>query len=218
MFSSLFRPLGRGTFSCAAKRKYPKRKPPDGLPATRVPCASRTFGRSPNSQTGNTPGQLKQGGSLSHKSPAMLGCANGMWGKGGWPRRCSRAPQEKPGQARPLFEPEASVARSASWARAGFSEERREPRGTCAVGPAAGSAFLLVRFLWRSKENELALQGETEIRSSDKEYVGRTPVIQYRARESTSPEGAKQAGETNRITTKKDKITESRSSWHSGTP
>ena len=93
-----------------------------------------------------------------------------------------------------MFEPEASVARSASWARAGFSEERREPRGTCAVGPAAGSAFLLVRFLWRSKENELALQGETEIRSSDKEYVGHTPVIQYRAKRKYLARG----GETGR--------------------
>jgi len=39
---------------------------------TRVPCASRAFGRSPNSQAGNDPGQLKQGGSLAPKSPAML--------------------------------------------------------------------------------------------------------------------------------------------------
>ena len=123
----------------------------------------------------------------------MLGYAYGIRSEGFGPVGAAEHRRKNRIKRAPLFEPEASVARSASWARAGFSEERREPRGTCAVGPAAGSAFLLVRFLWRSKENELALQGETEIRSSDKEYVGRALLIQCRARESTSPEGAKPA-------------------------
>ena len=63
---------------------------------------------------------------------------------------------KKPDQARPLFEPEASVSEVGELGARGFFEERREPHGTRAVGPATGSAFLLVRFLWRSKENELA--------------------------------------------------------------
>ena len=46
--------------------------------------------------------------------------------------------------------------------RSEFRDRRnaREAQGT-PQGPHGGVAFLLVRFLWRSKENELALQGET---------------------------------------------------------
>ena len=50
------------------------------MPATRVPCASRDFERSPDSQhlprlrLANT---ARQGGSLALKIPAMLGGANG---------------------------------------------------------------------------------------------------------------------------------------------
>jgi hypothetical protein len=53
----LFRPLGRGTFSCLPKRKYPKRKAPDGLSGpesailARIPCASRENRRSRNSRS-----------------------------------------------------------------------------------------------------------------------------------------------------------------------
>ena len=77
-----FRPEGRGTFLCSAKEKYPKETRPDGLPATRVPCASRYFERSPNSQNLlrlRLANPARQYGSLALKIPAMLGCANGVW-------------------------------------------------------------------------------------------------------------------------------------------
>jgi hypothetical protein len=55
--STVFRPLGRGTFSCLPKRKYPKRKAPDGLSGhksaiyVRISCASRKNRRSRNSRS-----------------------------------------------------------------------------------------------------------------------------------------------------------------------
>ena len=68
-FDGWFRPVGRGfylmralapageilseniqgRFAALPKRKYPKRKAPGGLPATRVPCASRENRRMRNS-------------------------------------------------------------------------------------------------------------------------------------------------------------------------
>ena len=65
---------GRGTFLCFAKEKYPKERRPEGLPAARVPCASRPFARSPNSPPENH-------GRLKHEARLI---ANGL--------RCSAAP------------------------------------------------------------------------------------------------------------------------------
>jgi hypothetical protein len=48
-----FAPLGRGTFLCSAKEKYPKERRSWRLVPhfqCGIPCASRQFGRSPNSQ------------------------------------------------------------------------------------------------------------------------------------------------------------------------
>jgi len=80
-FNFLFRHEWRGTFLCSAKEKYPKETRPGGLPATRVPCASRYFERSPNSQNLlrlRLANPARHGGSLALKIPAMLGCANGV--------------------------------------------------------------------------------------------------------------------------------------------
>jgi hypothetical protein len=41
----------RDTFLCSAKEKYPKERRPEGLPATRVPCASRENRRLLNSRS-----------------------------------------------------------------------------------------------------------------------------------------------------------------------
>jgi len=41
----------RDTFLCSAKEKYPKERRPGGLPATRVPCASRENRRLLNSRS-----------------------------------------------------------------------------------------------------------------------------------------------------------------------
>ncbi|MDX2457761.1 MAG: hypothetical protein QNL87_09655 [Gammaproteobacteria bacterium] len=81
-FIRMFRHEWRGTFLCSAKEKYPKEMRPDGLPATRVPCASRDFERSPDSQ--HLPrlrlaNPARQDGSPALKIPAMLGGANGYW-------------------------------------------------------------------------------------------------------------------------------------------
>ena len=68
-------------FFAPPKKSTQKKCGPDGLPATRVSCASRVFERSPNSQhllrlrLANT---ARQGGSLALKIPAMLGWANGF--------------------------------------------------------------------------------------------------------------------------------------------
>jgi len=81
---SWFRPEGRGTFSCLPKRKYPKRRAPGGLSGPespirpRIPCASRQFGRSPNSQNLlrlQLANPARHGGSLVPKLSAMLGHA-----------------------------------------------------------------------------------------------------------------------------------------------
>ena len=51
--STVSRPLGRGTFLCSAKEKYPKERRSWRLVPhfqCGIPCASRQFGRSPNSQ------------------------------------------------------------------------------------------------------------------------------------------------------------------------
>jgi hypothetical protein len=80
-FNFLFRQEWRGTFLCSAKEKYPKETRPGGLPAMRVPCASRYFQRSPNSQNLlrlRLANPARHGGSLALKTPAMLGCANGV--------------------------------------------------------------------------------------------------------------------------------------------
>ena len=66
---AFFPPLaGRVHFLCPAKENEPKERRPDGLRAAPVPCASRRFARSPNSQhfreRGNRPFPeilLKQG-------------------------------------------------------------------------------------------------------------------------------------------------------------
>ena len=73
-----FRPVGRGTFLCAAKEKYPKERRPGGLPAARVPCASRQNRRSPNSRS-RWRSIRSDMASLAPVFPAMLGCANGVW-------------------------------------------------------------------------------------------------------------------------------------------
>ena len=68
-FGFMFRPSGEVLFFASPKKSNQKKGGPDGLPAMRVPCASQTFGRSPNSQAGNTPGQLNQGGLTYPQKP-----------------------------------------------------------------------------------------------------------------------------------------------------
>ena len=63
------RPRSRGTFSCTAKRKYPKRRPPYYI-TLRVPCASHDFRRSQNSLRSNNC-------SLKPEIAAMLGDVEG---------------------------------------------------------------------------------------------------------------------------------------------
>ena len=69
-------------FSLRRQRKVPKRNAgPTACPLARVPCASRYFERSPDSQ--HLPrlrlaNPARQGGSLTLKIPALLGYANGV--------------------------------------------------------------------------------------------------------------------------------------------
>jgi hypothetical protein len=71
---------GEVLFFAPPKKSTQKKSGPEACPLTRVPCASRDFERSPNSQ--HLPrlrlaNSARQGGSLALKIPAMLGCANG---------------------------------------------------------------------------------------------------------------------------------------------
>jgi hypothetical protein len=81
--STGFALMGEVLFFASPKKSTQKKGEPDGLPATRVTCASRNFERSPNSQ--HLPrlrlaNPARQGGSLALKIPAMLGGANGTGG------------------------------------------------------------------------------------------------------------------------------------------
>jgi hypothetical protein len=74
----MFRPSGEALFFAPPKKSTQKKGEPEGLPAARVPCASRDFERSPNSQ--HLPrlrlaNPARQAGSLILKIPAMLGGA-----------------------------------------------------------------------------------------------------------------------------------------------
>jgi hypothetical protein len=131
---------------CSAKEKYPKETRPDGLPATRVPCASRDFERSPDSQ--HLPrlrlaNSARQGGSLALKIPAMLGCANGGWWVPPLSRCTHRVPQPTREQARALFEasfmgPACRAYKTPSCARPRSGEERRAsaPADECSGCPS----------------------------------------------------------------------------------
>jgi hypothetical protein len=73
---------GEVLFFAPPKKSTQKKSGPEACPLTRVPCASRDFERSPNSQ--HLPrlrlaNPARQGGSLALKIPAMLGCANEVW-------------------------------------------------------------------------------------------------------------------------------------------
>ena len=123
-------------FSLRRQRKVPKRNAgPTACPLTRVPCASRYFERSPDSQhlprlrLANT---ARQGGSLALKIPAMLGCANG---NGVPPPVPSHSPSTA---ANPETGAHPGLARNAG---------DRVP-------------FSLGTFSWAHKRKYLALQGE----------------------------------------------------------
>jgi len=150
------------------------------LPATRVPCASRYFERSPDSQhlprlrLANT---ARQDGSLALKIPAMLGGANG---NGVLPprSRCThRVPQSIREKARALFEASfmGSACRShktPSCARPRIGEERRasaladECSGchslwVLSLGQARESTSPFMAKNAARKENVTVRQGET---------------------------------------------------------
>jgi len=160
----------------------------------RVPCASRAFGRSPNSQAGYNPGQLEQGGSLDPKSPAMLGCAHGSRVSCFQSRWCSRAPHEKTGSSAPPVRARSERKRGRRVGRARvFQRSAGNPAVhlRCAVGPAAGFAFLLGTFLWRSKEKYLARNGRNpgEMTTREEKPAGNHPAgrSQYHIRSGSRP-------------------------------
>ena len=156
----------------------------------RVPCASRAFGRSPNSQAGYTSSQLEQGGSLTPKSPAMLGGAYGIQVAGFGPvgaaehrrkNRVKRAPCSSPKRA----QRDRRVGRAPVFTRsAGNPTAYRR----YAVGPTAWFAFLLGTFLWRSKEKYLARRGRNRNPENESCRAARTLRRPAHAKESTSPE------------------------------
>jgi len=165
-----FRPEGRGTFStpCFArsgeilffappKKSIQKKGDPGGLPASRVPCASRKARRSRNSlrsnrarassglycdarlrQTGGVGGNSKPTPKTRHRLPV---CTH-------------RVPQPLREQARTLSE-------------AGLPAELCAPpegRGTQGIGAAdecTGVPFSLGTFSWAGKRKYLARTGET---------------------------------------------------------
>ena len=120
-----FRPVGRGTFSCVPKRKYPKRRAPGGRVGwRRCPAFLATPGAritrqtlSGLPQTGCAP--LSRNGCGTRRGLRDLG----LFSPSRWR---SRASQGKPGQARPCLS-ESSASEIASWASAGFAEKRRGP-------------------------------------------------------------------------------------------
>ena len=133
MFFSGFRPLGEVLFFAPPKKSTQKKGVTDGLPATRVPCASREDRRLRNSRSRCT--RLAQTGrKLNPVFTAMLGCANGIKVKthpqpqiiSPRPVCTHRVPQTIRDQARALFERD-SHSETASCASAGLHEKRREP-------------------------------------------------------------------------------------------
>jgi len=79
LFDSWVSPIsGEVLFFASPKKSTQKKGEPEGLPATRVSCASRDFERSPNSQylpRLRLANPARQAGSLIPKIPAMLGGA-----------------------------------------------------------------------------------------------------------------------------------------------
>ena len=72
---------GEVLFFAPPKKSTQKKRGPAACPLPRVPCASRYFERSPDSQylpRLRLANPARQGGSLALKIPAMLGCANGV--------------------------------------------------------------------------------------------------------------------------------------------
>jgi len=77
MFFSGFRPLGEVLFFAPPKKSTQKKGVTDGLPATRVPCASREDRRLRNSRS-RCARLAQTGRKLNPVFTAMLGCANGI--------------------------------------------------------------------------------------------------------------------------------------------
>jgi len=85
-FNALFRPDGEVLFFASPKKSTQKKGDPDGLPAMRVPCASRENRRSRNSLT------LKQGASLPRFSLRCSAAPDGFERQNRKPETSTRFP------------------------------------------------------------------------------------------------------------------------------
>jgi hypothetical protein len=128
------------------------------LPATRVPCASRYFERSPDSQhlprlrLANT---ARQDGSLALKIPAMLGGANGNGRQPPRSRCTHRVPQSIREKAHSLFEasfmgPACRPHKTPSCVRPRIGEERR---ASAPADECSGCHSLWVLSLGQARES-----------------------------------------------------------------
>jgi len=141
--SSYFAHSGEILFFAPPKKSIQKKGDPGGLPATRVPCASRKARRSRNSLRSNRR-------ELPPVFTAMLGCARRV---GELKTNTQNPPQPIRDQARTLSE-------------AGLPAELCAPpegRGTQGIGIAdecTGVPFSLGTFSWALKRKYLARMGE----------------------------------------------------------
>jgi len=159
--------MGEVLFFASPKKSTQKKGEPEGLPAMRVSCASRNFERSPNSQ--NLPrlrlaNPARQAGSLALKIPAMLGGARRESVMGFGPVGAAEHRRTNRGKRAPCSSPKRAQRDRRVGRAPGFAEERRVFRYAPRVrtGTNRRTAFLLVRFLWRDKENELARTGRNK--------------------------------------------------------
>ena len=105
---------------------------------------------------------LKQGALLLPGLAAVLGEGYGIRGSILKTRRRSRASQPVWDRASRPVELDLLAVRRGKSCQFGERPNRREAQGTRASGQAFGAAFLLVPFLWRSEEKELAVKAKPD--------------------------------------------------------